>query len=221
MMADTEIIRGLRAGDETVFIELVRDLHGQMVALAQAFVRTESATEAVVQETWAAVVRGIDHFDGRSTLRSWISAILASIGRTQGARDGRTISQSVSDDEGGEAAVDPAEFYPDSHPRGGHWQGQPRPWRDEVLRSSEMLKVVHDAIHRLPAAQRAVIRLRDMEGWTSEEACDALGLKEGDQRVLLHRARTRLHREIARTLQQKNGMIGSAADAAKSRASVA
>ena len=201
---DTELVLALRAGDERAFLGLVESLHGGMVRFARGFVSTESAAEDVVQDTWAAVLQNIARFEGRSALRSWIFGILANLARTRAARDGRSVPLSALAPVDADPAVDPSEFLPDSHPRwGGHWAKWPEPWPEQQLLSREAVEHVRCAIERLPAGQRAVIELRDVEGWSSEEVCEALGLSEVNQRVLLHRARSRVRREVARHIERR------------------
>jgi RNA polymerase sigma-70 factor (ECF subfamily) len=201
VMQDGDLVEALRAGDERAFLELVGQLHGGLVRFALGFVRTQAAAEEVVQEGWAAVVQSIDRFEGRCTLRSWIFGIVANVARTRAVADRRSVPLSaLQPDE--ERAVEATEFLPDTHSRwAGHWARWPDPWPDQCLLSQETLQQVREAIDQLPHGQRAVIQLRDVEGCSAEEVCEALGLSEVNQRVLLHRARTRVRREIARYLK--------------------
>src|SRR5207248_2124420 len=131
-------------------------------------------------------------------LRSWIFGILGNLARTRAAKDGRCVPLSALQPDDGESAVDASEFHPDSHPRwAGHWAKAPEPWPEARLLSREALAYIRDAIQRLPEGPRAVIRLRDVEGWTSQEVCEALGVSEANQRVLLDSARPPERREIA------------------------
>jgi len=198
---DSALVEALRAGDERAFLDLVGRLHGGLVRFALGFVRTQTAAEDVVQDAWAAVLQGIDRFEGRSTLRSWILGIVANLARTRAVGDRRSVPLSAlqPDDE---RAVEASEFLPDTHSRwAGHWARWPEPWPDQCLLSRETMQHVREAIDRLPQGQRAVIQLRDVEGCTAEEVCEALGLSEVNQRVLLHRARSRVRKEIARHFQ--------------------
>jgi RNA polymerase sigma-70 factor, ECF subfamily len=202
---DSPLVDALRAGDEGAFLGLVGKLHSAMIRFARGFVHSDAAAEDVVQDTWAVVLGDIDRFEGRSTLRSWIFGILGNLARTRATRDGRAIPLSALEPDEGERAVDPGEFWPPSHPRwAGHWAKWPEPWPEEQLLSREALARVSEAIDRLPEGQRAVIQLRDVEGWSSQEVCEALGLSEVNQRVLLHRARSRVRREIARHVERRN-----------------
>jgi RNA polymerase sigma-70 factor (ECF subfamily) len=202
---DAALVEALRAGDERAFLGLVKGLHAGMIRFARGFLGTESSAEDVVQDTWAAVLQNIGRFEGRSALRSWIFGILANLARTRAVRDGRAVPLSALQPDDADPAVDPSEFLPPSHPRwAGHWAQWPEPWPEQQLLSREAVIHVRCAIERLPDGQRAVIQLRDVEGWSSEEVCEALGLSEGNQRVLLHRARSRVRREVARHIERRN-----------------
>jgi RNA polymerase sigma-70 factor (ECF subfamily) len=162
--------------------------------------------EEVAQDAWAAVLGGLDGFEGRSALRSWIYGILANLARSRAARESRVVPlSSLERDDDAQPAVDPAEFLPPSHPRWpGHWAKWPEPWPEAELLQRETLGHIRDAIDRLPQTQRSVILLRDVEGWSSQEVCEALGVSEVNQRVLLHRARSRVRREIARHVERRS-----------------
>jgi len=194
---DGALAAALRAGDEAAFAWLVDRYDGSLRRLARTYVSTPSVADEVVQDTWLAVIKGIDGFQGRSSVSTWIYRILANIARTRGVREQRTVpfsSAAGALEEGDGPAVDPDRF----RPRGfaaGHWSAPPTPWDDEPerrLASRETLGAVEAAIALLPPAQREVITLRDVEGWTAEEVCNALDLTETNQRVLLHRARSKV-----------------------------
>ncbi len=205
LLQDLPLVEALRAGDERAFLGLVGRLHAGMVRFARGFVSTDPAAEDVVQDTWAAMLEGIDGFEGRSALRSWIFGILANLARTRATRDQRAVPLSALEHDDGEPAVDASEFLPPSHPRwGGHWAKYPEAWPEQQLLSQETLAHVRAAIDRLPQGQRAVIRLRDVEGWSSEEVREALSVSEVNQRVLLHRARSRVRREIAHHVERRS-----------------
>ena len=180
----------LRAGDEAAFRRIVRDFNGPMLSLARTFVKTRSTAEEVVQDTWVAVISGLSTFEERSSLKTWIFSILVNKARTRGARDGRMLSFSDLGREGG-PAVDPHRFRPD-----GSWDEPPVLSHDltpeRIVAGRQMLEHVRAALDTLPAAQRSVILLRDVEGLDAEEACAILGVSEANQRVLLHRGRARL-----------------------------
>jgi RNA polymerase sigma-70 factor (ECF subfamily) len=193
------LIDRLRSGDEAAFLALVNSYGGLMLRIALTHVRTRAAAEEVVQEAWLGVVKGIGRFEGRSSLRTWIMSILTNCARTRGVREARSVP--VSSLEGDEPAVDPDRFLGFDHPRyPGGWSAPPLAWPEDHVLAAETLEHVRAAIEGLPARQQEVIVLRDVEGWDSEEVCDALGLSEGNQRVLLHRARSKVRGELERYL---------------------
>jgi RNA polymerase sigma-70 factor, ECF subfamily len=197
--AESALVDALRAGDEEAFTELVREYQPSLVRVARIYVPTQAAAEEVAQETWLAVLNGLDRFEGRSSLRTWIFRILTNIAKTRGQRDGRTLPFSALQEPGRvpEAAVDADRFLDPEHPRWpGHWAARPEPWPEDALLSAETQAVIAEAIEALPATQRAVISLRDLEGWSSEEVRNALELSETNQRVLLHRARSKVRRAL-------------------------
>jgi RNA polymerase sigma-70 factor, ECF subfamily len=154
--------------------------------------------EEVVQETWLGVLHGLDRFEGRSSLKTWIFRILTNIAATRAARERRCVPFSAlagRETDDGEASVDPDRFLPPDHDRWpGHWALGPSRWEtpEAGLLGAEARELLLREIDRLPPAQRTVIALRDIEGWPAEEVCDALKVSEGNQRVLLHRARTKV-----------------------------
>ncbi|MCM2422626.1 RNA polymerase sigma factor [Streptomyces sp. RKAG293] len=190
---DELLIARLQAGDEEAFGLVLDAWSAGMARLAMSFVSTRATAEEVVQETWLAVIRGIDGFEGRSMLKTWVYRILVNIARTRGAQEHRTVpfTSLLPEDEG--PAVDPSRFQAadDPHPR--HWtsSGKPKPWETpegHALRG-EARVVITAALAELPARLRTVITLRDVEGYDSQEVCTLLGISPGNQRVLLHRAR--------------------------------
>jgi RNA polymerase sigma-70 factor (ECF subfamily) len=190
-------VEALRAGDEGAFLSLVDRYHPSMVRVARLFVGREAA-EDVVQECWLAVLQGVRAFEGRSSVRSWIMSIVANKARTRFGRDLRTVPLSsfgaAGDDE---PAVEAERFLPSGHPQWpGHWAAAPVAWPEARLLQGEALERVARAIEALPPAQRTVITLRDVEGWEAAEACALLGISEANQRVLLHRARSRVRRAL-------------------------
>jgi RNA polymerase sigma-70 factor, ECF subfamily len=188
-----DVVEALRAGDERAFAAVVDELSPGMLRMARHYVRTDAAAEEVVQEAWLVVVNGLDDFEGRSTLRTWVFGIVINIARGQGVRDARTVPFAALVDEGAEPAIGPERFLPADHDRWpGHWAIAPAPWPDHALETAEALAVLREAVAALPEAQRAVITLRDVVGCSAEETCNALGLSATNQRVLLHRARTRV-----------------------------
>jgi RNA polymerase sigma-70 factor (ECF subfamily) len=198
-MDDAAVIAALRAGDEGVFAELMRMYNTSLLRVAQIYVASRVVAEDVVQDTWIAVLKGIDRFEGRSSLKTWIFRILTNIAKTRGQREGRTVPFSALErpETVPEPAVDPSRFLPADHERWpGHWASKPEPWQEERLLAGETRAVVERAIDQLPPAQRAVISLRDIEGWSAEEARNALGVSETNQRVLLHRARSKVRQAL-------------------------
>lgn len=183
-MGDGELTEALRAGDERAFAELVSSHHGSLLRLARTFVSSPGLAEEVVQETWIGVVRGIGRFEGRSSLKTWIFRILVNRARTAGAREPRSVAL------GGDVEALGGRFGPD-----GSWSEPPQPWPDEVedrIVASELAGRVREAIAQLPGLQRQVVTLRDGEGLSSAEVCELLEISEANQRVLLHRGRTRV-----------------------------
>jgi RNA polymerase sigma-70 factor, ECF subfamily len=194
------LIERIRAGDERAFAALVDEYSPSLLGIAMNHVRSRAVAEEVVQETWIGVIRGLDRFEGRSSLRSWIFAILRNTAISKGEREQRTIPMSslAADTEDGELGLDPERFLGADHELPGHWAFGPTKWPlpDEGLLAGETREVIVDAINELPATQRAVITLRDVEGWDSDEVCEMLEISAGNQRVLLHRARSRVRAAI-------------------------
>jgi RNA polymerase sigma-70 factor (ECF subfamily) len=170
-----------------------------MLRVALLYVPTRSAAEEVVADTWLAVVAGLERFEGRSSLKTWVFRILTNKAKTRGVRERRTLpfSSFVGDGDEGDTAVDADRFA-----RDGHWTAPPRGVPEERLLAGEARKTIEDAIEALPPNQRAVITLRDVEGLSAEEACNVLGLSETNQRVLLHRARAKVRAAFERYLEE-------------------
>ena len=193
---DVALVAALRRGDERAFGGLVRAHHAALVRLARASVASDAVAEEVAQETWLAVIEGIDRFEGRSSLKTWIFSILVNKARTRGVRDKRVVPMSSLAGQRDDApAVDPDRFVREGQRWGGHWSQPPVPWTQEPadrLIARETLDVTVRAIAQLPDRQRMVITLRDVDGWSAEEICALLELSEGNQRVLLHRARSQV-----------------------------
>jgi RNA polymerase sigma-70 factor (ECF subfamily) len=194
---DGDLVARLRAGDEHAFTELVRRDHAALVRLARAYVADRDTAEEVVQEAWFAVIRGIDRYEGRSSLRTWISRIVTYQAMTRGVRERRTIPFSViAEREAGDDApsVEPARFQGSGGRYPGGWADPPAAWGDGEHRvlGEEFQRLVAEALETVPPAQRLVMQLRDLAGWKSEEVCEALQITPGNQRVLLHRARSRV-----------------------------
>lgn len=188
--ADLELVGRLRAGDETAFEALIAGHHSTMLAVARNYVRTRAVAEEVVQETWLAVLQGLDRFEGRSSLKTWIFAILVHKAQSRGVREGRTVPFASLAPE---SAVDPNRFQSAEEPFPGHWRRYPAPWgasSDVVAADRETVRVAMRAIAELPPNQQAVIRMRDLQGLGSDEVCEVLDVTPANQRVLLHRARS-------------------------------
>jgi RNA polymerase sigma-70 factor (ECF subfamily) len=170
------------------------------------YVRNRAVAEEVVQETWLGVIRGIERFEGRSSLRTWIFRITANIAKTRAERERRSVPFSAlrMTEDADEAAVAPERFLDASHDRlAGHWTAPPARWDtipEERLQSKDTLARIRDAIETLPPAQRAVITLRDIEQWSSDEVCELLEVSEVNQRVLLHRARSKVRAALEQHL---------------------
>jgi RNA polymerase sigma-70 factor, ECF subfamily len=193
--ADARVVDALRERDEAAFARLLREHHAALERVARIYVSSPAVAEEVVQETWLAVVSGIDRFEGRSSLKTWIFRILTNIAKTRAQREGRTLPFSALERPDGvpEPAVDADRFLDPEHPRWpGHWAVKPEAWPEDALLAAETRERLAEAIEALPATQRAVISLRDVEGWSSEEVRNALDLSETNQRVLLHRARSKV-----------------------------
>jgi RNA polymerase sigma-70 factor (ECF subfamily) len=208
--AEAAAIAALRRGDERAFVDLVDALGPGLRRVALLYTPSAAIADEVVQETWIGVIRGLDRFEGRSSLRTWIFRILVNIARTRGEREHRSIPFSAFVDaqaEPGEPAVEPDRFLPADSDWPGHWASFPRHW-DEVpeerLASAETLAVVRAAIDTLPPSQREVITLRDVEGWSSDEVCNALEISATNQRVLLHRARSKVRRALEEYLANES-----------------
>ena len=201
MTEDHELVQRLRAGDESAFVELIDRYGATMLRVAQMYVRDRATAEEVVQETWLAVLNGIDRFEERSSLKTWLFRILTNRAKTRGERDGRVLPFSAlagQEAEADEPSVDPDRFLGPDSPHPGAWAAPPVGWPQDKLIEKETLGVIETAIDQLPDAQREVILLRDVDGWTPMEVSDALGITDGNQRVLLHRARTKVRAALER-----------------------
>jgi RNA polymerase sigma-70 factor (ECF subfamily) len=174
-----------------------------MVRLARTYVPTAADAEEVAQEAWLGVITGLQRFEGRSSLTTWIFRILVHKAMSPGKRERRTVPFSAaagSDDELVEPSVAPDRFLGSASALPGHWAHPPQPWDapDQHLVSSETMALIGSTINTLPPLQRRVITLRDVEGWTSAEVCELLALSESNQRVLLHRGRSKVRLALER-----------------------
>jgi RNA polymerase sigma-70 factor (ECF subfamily) len=171
-----------------------------MTRAARSFVSTAAVADEVVQDTWLAVIQGLDKFESRSSLKTWIFRILANQARTRGVREQRTTPfSSVVEEEEDRPAVDPGRFLEAGNAFAGYWSVPPSRFFDlpeDQLLAAETTALVAQAISELPARQQEVIRLRDVEGWEAAEVCEGLGISEANQRVLLHRARAHVRSQM-------------------------
>ena len=181
---DADLLWRLRAGDEQAFVMLIGRYNGSLLRLARSYVPSEAVAEEAVQDTWLGVLRGIDGFEGRSSFKTWLFRILINRARSAGVREPRAVS--FGD---GEPAVDPRRFAAD-----GSWAQPLEAWADtdDRLVAATWSKCLRNALGELPPRQREIVILRDVEGLPSNHVCDVLGISEGNQRVLLHRGRSRL-----------------------------
>ena len=192
--ADAELAARLQERHEATFTEVVNTWSPGMLRLARSFVSTDESAREVVQDTWVAVVANIGSFQGRSALKTWVYRILVNTAKRRGERESHVVPWSswATDEAEGEApTVDPARFFSRDEAYAGHWRAFPAPWpslEDQVL-AGEVRRTIGAAVTDLPARQRIVITLRDLEGYTAEEVCDILEITPANQRVLLHRAR--------------------------------
>jgi len=194
---DPAFLARLRQGDQRAYQQLIRRFHGSLVGVAAAIIGSHAQGEEVVQDAWLAVHAGIDRFEGRSSLMTWVFSIVLNRARTRASREARTVGLPDMTDGGepGERAVPLSAFQPD-----GHWVEAPRLWDEvspeRIVGGRQLWDHVSQAIDRLPAAQRAVLILRDIEQCEAQEACTLLAISAENQRVLLHRARGRIRATI-------------------------
>jgi RNA polymerase sigma-70 factor (ECF subfamily) len=193
---DAPLLAALRAGDEDAFATLVTRYHASLKRVARMYVSTDAVAEEVVQETWLAVIAGLERFEQRASFKTWLFSILTNKARTRGVRERRTVpfaSLGPGDEDGG-PSVSPDRFQHEGDAWPGHWATPPRPWEDPERRlaSLEARERLREAIAALPERQQAVLTLRDVEGLDADEVSDLLELTPGNQRVILHRARARV-----------------------------
>jgi RNA polymerase sigma-70 factor (ECF subfamily) len=194
-MTEEQLLDALRGGDEQAFTQLVSRHHTAMLRVARNYVACAAVAEEVVQETWLGVLNGIDGFRGGSSLKTWIYRILINRAMSRGKREKRIVpfSSVMPAGEGGDAGCVPDRFLPD-----GHWATPPRPFEAPSDRMAllEFRARLREALVHLPERQQIVVTLRDVEGLTSDEVCDLLHISAENQRVLLHRGRTRLRQAL-------------------------
>jgi len=197
--SDADLLARLRTGDEAAFMELVDRYGPLMLRIARSHTPSRAVAEEVVQEAWLGVLQGLDRFEGRSSLKTWIMRIVANRARTRGERERRSIPLSAFEEH--EPAVDPSRFRPETDRYPGGWWTPPDTWPEEQLLATETIQMIQDAIAKLPPRQQEVILLRDVAGWDPMDVSAALELSEGNQRVLLHRARSKVRNEVERYLE--------------------
>jgi RNA polymerase sigma-70 factor (ECF subfamily) len=200
-MSDDVLLAGLRARDEDIFRRLLADWSRSMLRVARSFVSTDASAEEVVQDTWLAVMQGIDGFEGRSSLRTWVYRILVNTARKRGVKEHRSVpwsSLSPTDADRG-PTVDPSNFRGPGDQYPGGWKAFPAEWTstESAVLAGEVRQTVRAALDLLPDRQRVVITLRDVLGHSSDEVCEMLDISAGNQRVLLHRARAAVRAELA------------------------
>jgi RNA polymerase sigma-70 factor (ECF subfamily) len=195
----SDLVTRLRSGDEAAFEELIAMHQSAMLRVAMIYVTDLQVAEEVVQDTWLGVLRGLDRFEARSSLKTWIFSILINRAKTKAQREGRYVALESSEEGDYEPSVDPERFFPNTHPDAGDWVTLPASWEgipEDHFESQETLAHIQRAIDALPPTQREVITLRDIEHWSSQQVCNILGLTESNQRVLLHRARSKVRQYL-------------------------
>ena len=200
---EADLLARLRAGDERAFETLVMRHHRTMLAVARQYVSTRAVAEEVVQEAWLGVIKGIDRFEGRSSLSTWILRILVNIAKTRGVRESRSVPYAALAGPDDEVSVEADRFRGPNDQYTGGWWAFPDDWSklpEQALLQRETLKVVTDAIEELPPLQRSVIAMRDIQGCGPEDVCSVLEISDGNQRVLLHRARSRVRAALEKHL---------------------
>jgi RNA polymerase sigma-70 factor (ECF subfamily) len=202
---ESAFIAALRDGDEAAFARLVDEHTPSMLRVARGYVHTHEIAEEVVQETWIALLRGIDSFEGRSSLRTWLFAVMINIAKARGVRERRDADAAIAAYSGG--TVDPARFRGSDDPYPGHWLQDevPSPFPDTPEGSvlgSELVDVARRELDKLPERQRMVVTLRDMLGFDSSEVCELLDISMANQRVLLHRGRAAVRQVLEDYLKE-------------------
>lgn len=206
---DSTLVDAIRRGDEDAFTQVVERLQPVLRGMARHWVRSEEAVNDVLQETWIGVLHGIDRFEGRCTLRTWVVSILVNVARTHAVKEARTVPVAIgATTDGAASGFDPGRFQGADGQHPGHWTTSPTPWDEDPFAwasARETYGLVTEAVAALPPAQRVVISLRDVEGWTGPEVARALGISVGNQRVLLHRARAQVRVSLDPHLADPDG----------------
>ena len=191
---DAVLVKALGARDTEAFAYLLDRYHSSLVRLAQQYVPSRAVAEEVVQETWLAVIEGIDRFEQRSSVKTWLFRILMNIARTRGVQESRTIPYATTELPEPGPSVDPNRFRRLNPRTRGSWRRPPHPWSDPEQHAldAETFALVRRAVDLLPPGQHEVILMRDVLGWSAAEVCEALTVTDANQRVLLHRARSKV-----------------------------
>jgi RNA polymerase sigma-70 factor (ECF subfamily) len=208
---EADLVAALKRRDEMAFMMLLQRYQSQLFRLALVYCRTRELAEEVVQDTWLGVIQGIDRFEGRASFKTWLFQILVNRARTRAVKEGRTLSFSSLAEEteaDSQPAVPAERFRTLDDPWPNNWAVPPHSWGespDAVLLGAETMELVQRAIAQLPGAQQQVITLRDVEGWSSDDVCNVLGISETNQRVLLHRARSRVRAALEAHFEERTG----------------
>ncbi|WP_099037564.1 RNA polymerase sigma factor [Mycobacterium neglectum] len=189
---ESGLIAALRDGDQTAFAQLLDRHTPSMLRVARGYVPSHEIAEEVVQETWIALIKGIDRFESRSSLRTWLFTVMINIAKARGVKERRDSDAAIAAYTGG--TVDPARFRGGDDPYPGHWRPDDVPSAfpetpEGSLLSDELVGVARRELDKLPERQRIVVSLRDMLGFDSAEVCELLDISTANQRVLLHRGR--------------------------------
>lgn len=201
---DAVLVKALETRDSAAFAFLLDRYHASLVRLAQQYVPNRAVAEEVVQETWLAVIQGIDRFEQRSSLKTWLFHIMINIARARGVKESRSVPFATTAALDNDPAVDPHRFRRFGRGR-GQWKRPPQHWSEpeQSAIDGETLETIRAAVDRLPPAQREVITMRDLLGWTAAEVCDALDVTDANQRVLLHRARSKVRAALERRSDER------------------